>query len=338
MLKFSKIGILAGSVLVLAWLGGCEHAKNVGSQLSQAIPGAKTSGTQITSDTIPVSDYSGPRARLAVLRFSDATGGRWNGRYWYNPQVGDGMARKLSAALLKTHRFQVLNRKNMDDMMTEIGFGGSGAVQAGTAARFGRMVGARLVVTAAITDFEENTGGTSSRAQTSKGVLGVLGSIASSSRAAYMAVNVEVVDVETSELLASEQIEAEITDVNLSGAVGNSLGVGGLGAWEKQPRGQAFQKVINQAVQFIAAEGSIPQRYFTEAPAGGLAAKRIEPDQVAIKMQGILKELGYYNGTVDGLLGPGSEKAIREFQKDYELDVTGALDTPTREKLLALVE
>lgn len=49
-------------------------------------------------------------------------------------------------------------------------------------------------------------------------------------------------------------------------------------------------------------------------------------------------ELGYYNGTVDGLLGPGSKQAIREFQKDYDLDVTGALDTPTREKLLALVE
>jgi hypothetical protein len=199
------------------------------------------------------------------------------------------------------------------------------------------MVGARLVVTAAITDFEENTGGTSSRGQTRKGVLGVLGSIASNSRAAYMAVNVEVVDVETSELLASEQIEAEITDVNLSGAVGSSLGVGGLGAWEKQPRGQAFQKVINEAVRFVAADGTIPQRYFTEAPSGGVA-KRIEPDQVAIKMQGILKKLGYYHGTVDGLLGPGSEQAIKEFQKDYDLDVTGALDTPTREKLLALAQ
>lgn len=337
MLKFSKIGLLAGSVLVLAWLVGCEHAKNIGSQLSAAIPGAKTSGTKITSDTIPESDYHGPRARLAVLRFSDATGGRWDGRYWYNPKVGDGMARKLSSSLLKTRRFRVLNRKNMDDMMTEIGFGGSGAVQAGTAARFGRMVGAQLVVTAAITDFEENTGGTSAQGQNRQGVLGVLGSIASNTRAAYMAVNVEVVDVETSELLASEQIEAEITDTNLSGALGSSLGFGSLGSWQKQPRGQAFQKVINQAVQFIAANDTIPQRYFTEAPTSGVA-KRIEPNQVAIKMQGILKELGYYHGTVDGLLGPGSEQAIKAFQKDYDLDVTGALDTPTREKLLALVE
>ena len=338
MFKFSKIGILAASMLMLAWLGGCEQMKNVGGQLGEAIPGTKTSGTKITSDTIPESDYSGPRARLAVLRFSDATGGRWDRRYWYNPQVGDGMARKLSSSLLKTRRFRVLNRKNMDDMMTEIGFGGSGAVQAGTAARFGRMVGARLVVTAAITDFEENTGGTSAQGHNRKGVLGLLGSIASSSRAAYMAVNVEVVDVETSELIASEQIEAEITDVNLTGALGSSLGYGSLGSWKKQPRGQAFQKIINQAVQFIAAEGTIPQSYFTEAPAGGLVAKRIEPNQVAIKMQNILKELGYYKGTVDGLIGPGSEKAIREFQKDYDLDVTGALDTPTRKKLLALVE
>jgi hypothetical protein len=107
-----------------------------------------------------------------------------------NRQLGRQIAlgdtrRHRSYRIFKAERELLLNRKNMDDMMTEIGFGGSGAVQAGTAARFGRMVGARLVVTAAITDFEENTSGTSSRAQTRKGVLRVLGSIASNSRAAY---------------------------------------------------------------------------------------------------------------------------------------------------------
>ena len=50
--------------------------------------------------------------------------------------------RHRSYRIFKAERELLLNRKNMDDMMTEIGFGGSGAVQVGTAARFGRMVGA----------------------------------------------------------------------------------------------------------------------------------------------------------------------------------------------------
>lgn len=325
---------VAGGLIALL-LSGCDNMKNIGEQLGAALPGGQTSGTEVTSATGPASDYNGPRARLAVLRFSDATGGTYSrGRYWYSKDIGDGMARKLSSALLKTRRFRILNRKNMKDMMAEIGFGGSGAVQAGTAARFGRMVGARLVVTAAVTDFQENTGGTSSNVRNRKGVLGVLGNLSSASNSAYMAVNVEVVDVETSELLASEQLEAKITNVNLGAAVGNSLGVGSLSSWERQPRGKALQQVINKAVEFVATEGTIPSSYFTEAPTGG--RRRIAPDRFASKMQGILKQLGYYNGALDGVIGPGSQNAIRSFQKDYDLDVTGALDPPTRDKLLAL--
>lgn len=53
------------------------------------------------------------------------------------------------------------------------------------------------------------------------------------------------------------------------------------------------------------------------------------PDQVIINVQHALKELGYYAGDVTGSLGASTRQALSAYQKDYGLDVTGAVDEPT---------
>jgi len=47
------------------------------------------------------------------------------------------------------------------------------------------------------------------------------------------------------------------------------------------------------------------------------------------EVQAILKKLGYYTGSIDGILGPASRKAITLFQNKNQLDPTGLLDKPT---------
>src|SRR5262245_7932192 len=42
-----------------------------------------------------------------------------------------------------------------------------------------------------------------------------------------------------------------------------------------------------------------------------------------------LKERGYYTGPVDGVIGPATENALRAYQRDRGLKVTGRLDSPT---------
>jgi hypothetical protein len=42
-----------------------------------------------------------------------------------------------------------------------------------------------------------------------------------------------------------------------------------------------------------------------------------------------LKKIGYYNGEVDGKAGPQTIKALRNFQIDNYLEVTGRLDLRT---------
>jgi peptidoglycan hydrolase-like protein with peptidoglycan-binding domain len=46
-----------------------------------------------------------------------------------------------------------------------------------------------------------------------------------------------------------------------------------------------------------------------------------------------LKEHGYYSGPVDGVIGPATEGAIRAYQRDRGLRVTGRLDSPTARSL-----
>ena len=46
-----------------------------------------------------------------------------------------------------------------------------------------------------------------------------------------------------------------------------------------------------------------------------------------------LQLLGYDSGPVDGVLGPRTERAIKEFQADYNLSARGNLDNPTAIKI-----
>src|SRR5512135_3220150 len=51
------------------------------------------------------------------------------------------------------------------------------------------------------------------------------------------------------------------------------------------------------------------------------------------KVQESLRDKGYYHAKVDGVLGPQTREAIRQYQKSENLPVTGRLDGETAGKL-----
>lgn len=59
----------------------------------------------------------------------------------------------------------------------------------------------------------------------------------------------------------------------------------------------------------------------------------LDPGQVIANVQAALQEQGYYNDEVDGLIGPNTRAALRNFQADRGLPVTAAIDGPTLEAL-----
>ena len=53
------------------------------------------------------------------------------------------------------------------------------------------------------------------------------------------------------------------------------------------------------------------------------------PDRIIAEVQGILQAEGYYQGEVDGLLGPLTRQALTAYQADNGLYTTAAIDEPT---------
>jgi hypothetical protein len=55
----------------------------------------------------------------------------------------------------------------------------------------------------------------------------------------------------------------------------------------------------------------------------------LAPDRVIVDVQSQLQQDGYYDGAVDGVLGPTTREAIAAFQADNGLAVTSVIDEPT---------
>jgi len=50
-------------------------------------------------------------------------------------------------------------------------------------------------------------------------------------------------------------------------------------------------------------------------------------------VQRALAREGYYDGAIDGVLGPGTRRALRNYQRDHNIDATGGINQPVIEAL-----
>ncbi|MGB8957943.1 MAG: CsgG/HfaB family protein, partial [Candidatus Aminicenantales bacterium] len=96
---------------------------------------------------------------LAVMKFTTTAGGGTN--YWSNASwdLGDGMAEMLATALVETGKFKVLERQQIHDVLGEQDFGAGGRVDPATAAKIGKILGARYLVYGTVNEFEYSKAG-----------------------------------------------------------------------------------------------------------------------------------------------------------------------------------
>lgn len=71
--------------------------------------------------------------------------------------------------------------------------------------------------------------------------------------------------------------------------------------------------------------------YYYDGPI--YAYNDLPPDQVIANVQTSLQDEGYYDGEIDGVLGPLTRAAIAAYQADHGLYVTSAIDEPTLDSL-----
>lgn len=164
-----------------------------------------------------------------------------------------------------------------------------------------------------------------------------------------------LVDNRSSVQVAAAEGSSKNTDFALGGIIGGGSGVAGLGGYSSTPQGKvvaaAFMNAFNQMVVAarsytpqtmgdlglgtggkLAVDGAAPAPKPVAAAAPEAPAPRSGP--AVREAQAQLVKLGYdIGGKPDGNLGRKTVGAIREFQKDRNLKITGTLDAATRKEL-----
>ena len=264
--KMWALAAVSGALLLATPAWGQSKDDDGGSFLDIFDSGTEaevTSGQESPDiNEVQSEAYNGPKARIAVARFTDKTGGGW-----YSWQIGDGMADQMATALFNSNRYIVLERQNLDEVLYEQDLGASGRVKQETAAAIGEIEGAELIITGAVTEFEGNAGGTQASGfgggWLDSSVTSIVGAVTGGHRSAHIAIDVRVVDTKTSRIVAATSVEGEATDVNFGGALsaysGGAFG-GALSSWENTPTEKALRICIQKAVDFIASK--TPEVYY----------------------------------------------------------------------------
>jgi len=205
---------------------------------------------------------AGSNARLFVAEFRDKSAGgsldtvclQQFGLTW--KAIGEGMRDMMTTALFKTGRFVIVERDQLSEIIREQDLGASGRVQKGTEPAIGEIKGADLMIVASVTEFD-------SGAQGLKGSFDV-GRIKIGGRTgkAHMAIDVRVVDVKTSEVLAATTVDGSAANVGVEGVKGvfDNPSPSSLGGFSKTPMEKALRACIEKSVKYIC--DNTPPAYF----------------------------------------------------------------------------
>jgi len=184
--------------------------------------------------------FAAEKPRIGVLRFTNHTGASWWG-YTSGTELQD----MLIAELASTKAFRVLERKELDKVLSEQKLSESGLVEETTRIRPGRIKAAKYLIAGTVSSFQENTSG-------DEGGVSIMGfRVGGATKTAYMAVDLKVIDTETGEIVDNRTVEATSSGggLRLSGSLG---GIGGnLGKQEKTPVGKAIRSCVIEISDYL---------------------------------------------------------------------------------------
>lgn len=196
---------------------------------------------------MPVRSIPGPKRTVAVSRFASKSD--FNLRYGLT-DVGGGLSAMLTAALVESGRFIVVERETLSDVLAEQSLIASGMVKEEGAAVPGALIGASLLVKGAVTEFSEAAGG----GGFGVGIAGI--GVGIKSRVATVGLDIQIIDATTSQLLANykvlEKVSAKAVGVDVARAGIDT----GFTKFFETPIGQATRKAITTAVERFALEAA----------------------------------------------------------------------------------
>jgi len=202
--------------------------------------------------------YNGPKARIAVSRFTD----KMSTTGYYRAEYGRGMQDMLTTALFHSNRYIVLERETLTDVITEQDLGASGRFKKETAPQIGELEGADLLIVAAITGFDPGTAGVEGSVG---GFLndtlgGAFAGLSGSYKSAHVAMDLRVVDSNTGRVVAATSVTGSAKSFGLGGTRSGPDMSGALGGFAKSPMETAIRKMIQAATDYIVSQ--TPQQFY----------------------------------------------------------------------------
>ncbi len=197
-----------------------------------------------TSLAFPVSGAE-KLYKIAVLPFDD---GSIQDRWWDegNWDVGKGISDEFVTEFLKTKKFRLIEREQIDKVLEEQDFGESGRVDTRSAAKIGKILGVQYLVMGRVTEFSLKSSGVSGLSL-KKGVgLGV------KSTNAIVAIDARLVDATSAEIITSVTGKGSKRSTNLSVAVDWEAVSFGSDEFRATNLGVAMREAVASAAQQLS--------------------------------------------------------------------------------------
>ena len=175
------------------------------------------------------------KKRVAVSRFADRTGSGYH-------SLGEGVADMLATALVKSGKFMVFERQEIDKIIEEQKFGQSGMVTPESAPKVGQIVGAELFVIGGVTEFgtkESSIGG---------GVSLFGGGV--TTKKARAVIDIRLVNTSTGEVVAAESEEGTETTTGISVRY-EDIDFSNPSHWNDTDIGKATREAVDGCVKLI---------------------------------------------------------------------------------------
>ncbi|MFA6468932.1 MAG: CsgG/HfaB family protein [Bacteroidota bacterium] len=175
------------------------------------------------------------KKRVAVSVFEDRSGSGYN-------HLGSGVADMLTTALVKSGKFIVIERAELDKVLEEQKLGESGLVTPESAPKVGKLLGAELFVVGSVSEFgtkESNVGGS----------VPLFGA-ALKTKTARAVVDVRLVNTTSGEIIAAETKEGSESTTGVSVSY-EDIDFNNMDSWDDTDAGKATREAVDGVVELI---------------------------------------------------------------------------------------
>jgi peptidoglycan hydrolase-like protein with peptidoglycan-binding domain len=344
-------------VALAAVLAGCASnptEMKVGSTAAKTAATGSAGGATASNESSQLEKCDRSFGTVAIVEDQNAS---WYSVLTHDYRLGSTVP-VLRLLVQQSNCFIVVERgRAMGNMAQERALQQSGEMRAGSNFGKGQIVAADYSITPSITFSARNTEGVRAAVGGFGGTLGALSAVAGGFSQNEASTMLLLTDNRSGVQVGAAEGSASKVDFNAAAVVFGSHGGGGMGGYTNTPQGKvivaAFTDSYNQLVRAVrnyrpqtmggqglgtggklAVDGATrpaPPPPPPPPPSAGAPAATMSVADAQRK----LASLGYQPGPPDGAMGGRTVTALKAFQKDRNLPITGRLDPATISALKA---